>query len=195
MSRAWLLDAPDPHPARTSAGVPSPGAGRSRSATPPAASRTRVGPGPGACPDPSVAALGLGHRGWPPSPSAACQNWPSSFGVVFSCFFAVPEHLRLPEPGLQFREGRGLSSPVAQVGYVEVWPPDPRQEPAQGFGARCLSRLGLAHHRAVGAAHPPTRCRREHSIAVGSRGIRRENDRPCTYLSAPGPSHFKSFRR
>jgi hypothetical protein len=34
------------------------------------------------------------------------------------CFFAVPEQIGLPEPGPQFREGRGLFWPVAQVGLL-----------------------------------------------------------------------------
>jgi hypothetical protein len=116
MSQAWLLDAPDPPPARTSADVPSPGTGRRPGSTP-AASRTRVGPCLGRCPVRGVAALGWGRGGWPPSPSAACQNWPSGFGVVAPCSCSVPEHLRLPEPGPSFREGRGRFLPVADVGY------------------------------------------------------------------------------
>jgi hypothetical protein len=110
MSRAWFLDSPDAPPARTFAGVASSGAGRRHSAPPPAASRTRVGPCPGDRHDPGVAALGWGRRGWPKSPSAACPNWPSGFGGIVPCFFAVPEQIGLPEPGPQFREGRRLAS-------------------------------------------------------------------------------------
>jgi hypothetical protein len=113
----WLLDARDPPPARTSAGVPSPGAGR-HSATEPAASRTRVGPGPGACPDPSAAARRFARRGWPRSPSAAYQNRRSGFGGIVCCYFSDSEHLVLPEPGPQFREGRGQFSALAPVGFL-----------------------------------------------------------------------------
>jgi hypothetical protein len=102
MSLAWLLYSRDPHPVRTSAGVPSPAAGRSHSAPPPVASRTRIGRCPGERPDPGVAALGWGRRGWLKSPSAACQNWRAGFGGIVCCYFSDPEYPRLPKPGPSF---------------------------------------------------------------------------------------------
>jgi hypothetical protein len=47
----------------------------------------------------------LGGRGSPPSLAAGCQNWPSDFGGIIPCFFAISEDIRLPEPGPQFWEG------------------------------------------------------------------------------------------
>ena len=88
MSLARTLDALDPHPARISAGVPSSIAGRRHCATPPAASRTRVGPCSSESPDRGIADLGLGRRGWPPTPSAVCQNSPSGFGGIVAIFFS-----------------------------------------------------------------------------------------------------------
>jgi hypothetical protein len=84
----------------------------------PAAAAPRVGLCPGDRPDPSVAALGLGRRGSPESPAAACQNWPLGFGEIVRCYFSVPEDIRLPEPGPQFREGRSLFWPGARVGLL-----------------------------------------------------------------------------
>jgi hypothetical protein len=113
----WLLDLPDPPPARTSAGIPPPGAGR-HGATPPAASGTRVSPCPGESLDPGVAALGWGRRGWPKSPSAACQNSRSGFGEIGAVFSDDLQEIGLPKPGPRLREGRGLFSPVADVGLL-----------------------------------------------------------------------------
>jgi hypothetical protein len=44
----------------------------------------------------------LGGCGSPPTLAAACQNWPSDFGGIIPCFFAISEHRGLPELGPQF---------------------------------------------------------------------------------------------
>jgi hypothetical protein len=53
---------------------------------------------------------GVAGRSRRRQPSAKTR--PRVSGGSFPVFFAVPEYIRLPEPGPRFQEGRGRFSPV-----------------------------------------------------------------------------------
>src|SRR5512135_856772 len=84
--------------------------------------------------------------GWPPSPSAACRNWPSDFGGIVRYPFAVPEYLREGKGrfrlSLVIEETKGNDDHARCLGGG---PASRRRRAGDGGDDRPAHRPGLAH--------------------------------------------------